>query len=199
MTLLCLALVSLHIISGLYARYLTTANRDNSARVSKFNGAMIESEQILFPKMEIKSGQHEGTYAFLVTFNVTFENEVASEYILELTIGEDVDISFTCPVNSKYFTVSEEGGAPKEIYTPSEINSAFNGMAFTVNGTYCMVDGCSESPTQNIQAKKATYTYTSLGFNETHNYQILIFTQVSTAAIDKNYTIEYSIKNSQVD
>ena len=77
--ILCLTLVSIHLTSGLYARYSTTSSGEDSARVAKFDVSAEISEDAT-----ISNANRSGEY----TISVHNNSEVAIEYrmILRFTI-----------------------------------------------------------------------------------------------------------------
>lgn len=77
--LLCATLFSLHFVSGLYAKYATNTNYDNSARVAEFN---IKQEGTLFNTFEAEITPGETQSAELI---ITNKSEVAMEYTLTVT------------------------------------------------------------------------------------------------------------------
>lgn len=78
--LLCLVLFSLHLMSGLYAKYTSSGNGDDTARVAKFevNVTGIPSAVSIDSKTT-----NNGTYEI----TVTNESEVAVEYDIIVTLG----------------------------------------------------------------------------------------------------------------
>lgn len=83
--LLCLTLVSIHLTSGLYARYSTSASGSDSARVAKFDVAVsIESAE---GGVTLSNENKSGSYTIVVENN----SEVAIEYSLALSFTDRPD------------------------------------------------------------------------------------------------------------
>lgn len=77
--LMCLVLLSLHLMSGLYAKYSSSGNSDDSARVAKFQVNVTGTPNAV--SIDSKANNN-GTY----TITVTNESEVAVSYeILPVT------------------------------------------------------------------------------------------------------------------
>ena len=79
LVLLLLTMISIHITSGLYARYTTTASGSASARVAKFDVNASLSEDVI---VDCSANETSGEY------QITIENnsEVAIKYILYVTL-----------------------------------------------------------------------------------------------------------------
>ena len=80
--LLCLTLISMHLTTGLYARYTTTAQASDSARVAKFHVTGTPDAVVTIES----DADNSGTYQLTVTNH----SEVSVEY--------DLDIVFTTAV-----------------------------------------------------------------------------------------------------
>ena len=77
--LLCLTLVSVHLTSGLYARYCSTASGEDSARVARFN---IEQTGKLTEHIEVD----------------VYPGYSSQEYDIELKNGSEVAVAYTVSV-----------------------------------------------------------------------------------------------------
>lgn len=76
LVLLLLTMISIHLTSGLYARYTSTAEASDSARVAKF-----DVDCALVPVAD-----KEGAF----TLSVTNNSEVAVKYSIEVQLPEDL-------------------------------------------------------------------------------------------------------------
>lgn len=87
LVLLCLVLLSVYLMKGLYARYQTTGSGSDSARVAKFDvvvsGMPSDTIQVICNNYNGDTGVY--------TFTVTNNSEVAVEYDAKLTYTHDVD------------------------------------------------------------------------------------------------------------
>ena len=81
--LLCLTLFSIHLTSGLYAKYTAKGNGEDDARVAKFDVSVTKSADAV---INISTEVHNGIY----TFTVTNDSEVAVGYDLTLTFNDNV-------------------------------------------------------------------------------------------------------------
>ena len=83
--LLCLTLVSIHLTSGLYARYTASATGSDSARVAKFDVAVsiAPADGGVTLSNDIKSGSY--------TIIIENKSEVAIEYSLALSFADRPD------------------------------------------------------------------------------------------------------------
>ena len=83
LVLLLLTMISVHLTSGLYARYTSTASGSDSARVAKFHVDSDHSEDVIVDCRSSDSG----------TYEITVENqsEVAIKYVLVITPQQHVD------------------------------------------------------------------------------------------------------------
>ena len=83
LVLLLLTMISVHLTSGLYARYTSTASGSDSARVAKFHVDSDHSEDVIVDCRSSDSG----------TYEITVENqsEVAIKYVLNITFDKDVN------------------------------------------------------------------------------------------------------------
>lgn len=82
--LLCLTLMSIHLTSGLYARYTTTSTGSDSARVAKFDvGCTVQ------PVMDENNETVEGRFTLTVTNN----SEVAVKYSIEVELPASLSVA----------------------------------------------------------------------------------------------------------
>ena len=87
LALVCALLVSTYMMSGMYARYCTTASGDDSARIAKFS--ISEDDQWDSVDVDVKlnfynPAQLEST----LEFSVTSDSEVAVQYDVIITLPE---------------------------------------------------------------------------------------------------------------
>lgn len=75
--LLCLTLFSIHLTSGLYAKYTAKGNGEDDARVAKFDVDVVGSEDIAVRYNTVTDNVYE--------FEVTNKSEVAVEYQITVT------------------------------------------------------------------------------------------------------------------
>ena len=83
LVLLLLTMISIHLTSGLYARYTSTATGGDSARVAKFH---VVSNQPEFVTVDCKQS-NAGKYAI----TIDNQSEVAIKYILYITMDQTVN------------------------------------------------------------------------------------------------------------
>lgn len=81
--LLFLTMISFHLTSGLYARYVVTATGSDSARVAKFDVTGSGSEAVT---VDCKDSDNTGEYCITVTSN----SEVAVRYTITVTFTEPI-------------------------------------------------------------------------------------------------------------
>lgn len=82
--LLCLTMISIHLTSGLYARYTVTASGHDSARVAKFAvGGSSEENPLSIENIPDDDSD-------IYTFTVTNDSEVTVEYTLEFVFASEV-------------------------------------------------------------------------------------------------------------
>ena len=92
-TLLSALLITSHMVSGLYAKYSTTASGSSSARVAKISYHIYgQSSNHSFPNTSLHDG---AVFAVEESFTVTNDGDVAFDYVLDLTLkdAEDQDIA----------------------------------------------------------------------------------------------------------
>lgn len=96
--LLCLTLFSIHLTSGLYARYVTKSDGNDSARVASFNvDASWGEENVTI----VANLQDNGSY----TFTIKNDSEVDVKYDLVLTFSEAFPDYLKASVGDKEGTV----------------------------------------------------------------------------------------------
>ena len=83
LVLLLLTMISVHLTSGLYARYTSTASGSDSARVAKFHVVSDQPQDVQVNCWE----SNEGVY----TIKVENQSEVAIEYVLNITFVKNVN------------------------------------------------------------------------------------------------------------
>ena len=90
LVLLCLTMVSIHLTSGLYARYTVSSTSHDSARVAKFDvSADVQ------PATDAEDKPIEGQ--FILT--VTNHSEVAVEYQIVVSLSDRMDAQIVNPVD----------------------------------------------------------------------------------------------------
>lgn len=80
LVLVCLVMLSFHMMSGLFAKYTATGQSSDSARVAKFDVAVTGPESDNVNISYTETGEGSGTYAITIVNN----SEVAVEYTLQL-------------------------------------------------------------------------------------------------------------------
>ena len=83
LVLLLLTMISVHLTSGLYARYTASASASDSARVAKFHVVSDQPQDVQVNCWE----SNEGVY----TIKVENQSEVAIEYVLNITFDKNVN------------------------------------------------------------------------------------------------------------
>lgn len=100
--LLCLTLVSVHLTSGLYARYCSTASGEDSARVARFN---VTAE-----------GELTATFSALISPGETVEKTV------KVHNNSEVAITYTVSAENRFdnlpltFSFTKQGAQGPELY-----------------------------------------------------------------------------------
>lgn len=122
--LVCLVLVSFHLMTGLYARYSSTATGSDSARVAKFDvdvSGALEKSDIVCTAMPsgnstytvtIKNQSEVAVHYQLsveITGNSTGVNHSFSEASGDLAVGATGDSELTFTVNWNDFTAGKTG------------------------------------------------------------------------------------------
>ena len=129
--LLCLTLLSIHLTSGLYAKYTATATGSDSARVAKFE--VDVSGQDLADITCTQSNTDSSTY----TITITNTSEVAVQYklsLLEPVLPNGVTYSF----------------APETGTLAAGNNSADSTLTFTVDWAEFTADNTGDSATETL-------------------------------------------------
>lgn len=133
--LLCLTLFSLHLTSGLYAKYISTATGSDSARVAKFEVVTTKDAS----DVVITSGESTDN---VYTFNINNQSEVAISYSLEatpipgvtatfdktsgtLTVGEDATHTVTFAVTNWPDFINGSGAA-SEVTSGDTLTKNYN-------------------------------------------------------------------------
>lgn len=82
--LLCLTLFSIHLTSGLYAKYTATATGSDSARVAKFEITTTDDSKAI--SVTTGAANNDSEY----TFTIENQSEVAVEYTLSLKAPDNL-------------------------------------------------------------------------------------------------------------
>lgn len=151
--LLCLTLITTHMTGGLFARYTTTAQASDSARVAKFQVAGTENGTV-----SVQSDtDSEGNYSF----EVINHSEVAITYDLEIVFTEDVtdwlDLEIgTTPAgeDAKTFTFADAGTLPPGEEATHEITFKVTDWSGITSGMSGEEDTKNLSFTVNIHAEQ---------------------------------------------
>ena len=130
LALVCALLVSTYMMSGMYARYCTTASGDDSARIAKFS--VDENDHWTINGVVLNfydPAQLEST----LEFSVTSDSEVAVQYDVIVTLPDDL-VSYEWLV----LTLSRDGGA--------SVTAARVGNVYTITaaGTFAANDADGE-------------------------------------------------------
>ena len=97
--LLCLTLFSIHLTSGLYAKYIAKGNGSDEARVAKFE--VVASDGVADVFIDVTSVDNE-SYEFVVRNN----SEVAVKYDVVLTFNRDVPNYLKIQLDGKSGTIA---------------------------------------------------------------------------------------------
>ena len=144
--LFCLVLISVSLLSGLYARYLSNGDGDDTARVAKFDVATT------VPNVNAKFVSNVATDNEY-TLSVTNNSEVA--------VNCDLVLVFKTPV--QYFNVTVDGKTPEisadgKTLTFRGISTlAPNGDTANCNLAFAVTDW--DAVTKTVNADKVTYTF----------------------------------------
>lgn len=84
--LLCLIMLCIHLMGGLFAKYSTSGKGNDSARVAKFE-VEVDGDPGLVDIVCTQTPNQSGTY----TITVTNQSEVAVEYDMTVTCSKAVD------------------------------------------------------------------------------------------------------------
>ena len=101
--LLCLTLISVHMLGGIYAKYISKSEGDDSARVAKFSitdgNAYLSAEPILeiAPGERLLTVEVENNSEVAVDYIVTFEN-MTDNIPLKFSVGGSEPQLFGCSV-----------------------------------------------------------------------------------------------------
>ena len=96
--LFCLMLISVSLLSGLYAKFLSTGNGDDTARVAKFD---VETTDLNVNAKFVNKGAQDNTY----TIKIDNNSEVAVRCDLVLVFDSALE----------YINITVDGNAPSEI------------------------------------------------------------------------------------
>ena len=105
--LLCLTLFSIHLTSGLYAKYTAKGNGEDDARVAKFDVDVVGSEDIAVRYNTVTDNVYE--------FEVTNNSEVAVEY--QITVTDLSSNGVVSVLNSNSGQLAANGGAKDHTLT----------------------------------------------------------------------------------
>ena len=126
--LLCLILLCIHLMGNLYAKYATSGDGADDARVAKFDVTVIGAPEDLVVTC-VQAGDQEATY----TINVTNESEVAVKYDVFIVYKTPVD-GVLPNIDTKAGTVQDGGWYFTDVGTlPVGTSSADHNLTFTVN------------------------------------------------------------------
>lgn len=89
LALVCALLVSTYMMSGMYARYCTTASGDDSARIAKFS--ISEDDQWDSVDVDVKLNFYNPAHLeSTLDFTVSSDSEVAVQYDVIITLPDDL-------------------------------------------------------------------------------------------------------------
>ena len=119
--LLCLTLFSMYLTGGLYSKYVSRDNSDETARVATFSVGLSTTTD----GVDIKLGQNQtdGSY----NFTVTNKSEVAVKYDVVLTFENALPSYVTVTLNGAVGTKPD--GAGNKLLFKNVANLAPNGAA----------------------------------------------------------------------
>lgn len=101
--LLCLTLLSLYLLCGMYARYTSQDSGGDSARVAKFNVSESDSLQRHTYAVEITPDTSEN-----LEVQITNSSETSVKYILEFLVEGNLPITITPDTNGAGNTLNQQ-------------------------------------------------------------------------------------------
>ena len=222
MFLLCLVLITSHMTCGLFARYTTTANGSDSARVAKF-GCNVYYTQKDYQNISLNVST-SAIYTFVDEFRVTNGGEVSFSYQLNLRLSAyNNSITYQNPValshgslaaptkanSTKLSLIQREGNTVNGEIVNLNFPSTFGGQTYTAGKIYYgfSTDGVNYTWYNNAtksssNPETATLPSKDLAVGGTHYYKVLYFIDLSQ--IDNNFKLPqsallYSINCTQID
>ena len=210
LVLLIAVMLSFHLISGLYARYSSTATGSVSARVAKIDIEMSgTSIDYSFDENNTFDANTGAVYATVVEFSVTNRGEVTYEYQLDLrlsdgtsyeTATQDAYITLASPRN---LTIIEclEGNNVRTRKNASELTNSIS--KFAAGNAYFAVSTDKSSYTWAPATVKNDGTAVCesklLAVGETHYYKVIYFIQMKPETSFKKMQLFYSATCQQID
>lgn len=181
--LLCLTLISIHLTSGLYARYTTTATASDSARVARFEVEGTATEEL---KLDCRA--KNGEYIITVQNN----SEVTVEYILYVTMTanpEVVGTDFSGTMTDVDYKIVEN---EKEIIKTTQYGQAFSlvgtntpEIQFTRNKDNALSPGASREHHITITPAWSAITGKEQNKNvESVNWEIDVSVRIEAKQVD---------------
>lgn len=139
--LLCLTLLSTHLVGGLYARYTTTASGSDGARVAKFSITETKNGALFTEDFTVSTVPGETAY----TVSVENNSEVAVAYTVSVT-NTTGNVPYIFSVNGSeyavgscsaaaYLAVGEEAAVSVKVKWNEEGATAYIGMVDRITVT----------------------------------------------------------------
>lgn len=150
--LFCLMLISVSLLSGLYARYISTGSGDDTARVAKFDVATT-----------------------VPNVNAKFVNKGAQDNIYTIEIDNDSEVAVRCDLvlvfdsALEYINITVDGKAPSEISSDKKTFTFKDIALLAPNGAIAdcrLVFAVTDWNAVTSEADGASVTYT-FGFDGT--------------------------------
>ena len=206
--LMCVMMLTCHMMSGLYARYTSSAQGSATATVAKLDvqmsGANTNYSFVGLPD----SGN---VHVVILDFTVTNTGDVTYEYQLNLRLSNDSSYDTATP--DAYITLASPqdltnvkliAGNDAVIDSSASILTSNTFTGFSAGYAYYAVSldgGATYTCCSDQVDGKATLTCDTLtlAIGETHNYRVLYFVQLECETTLNNINLLYSVTCEQVD
>ena len=178
LVLLLLTMVSIHLTSGLYARYTTTSSGSDSARVAKFDVVGEFGEDIT---LDCSKNETSGAYEITVKNN----SEVAIKYVLYVTLrskdsGLEVQgTDFEGTMTDIDYKGNGETGTRTEY--PNQFGFAGE-LMFTRNTP--LAPGAMREHILNIKIPKVTSMTQKVTDQEELNWELEVLVEIDVTQVD---------------
>lgn len=210
--LMCIIMLTFHMMSGLYARYTSSATGSATASVARIDVQMSGTNvNYTFDENHAFNADLGAIYAVVVELKVINTGDVAYEYQLNLRLSTassyeeattpDACIKLAAPRNMTQVEVIE-GNNVATIKTASDLTNS-NISKFEIGNAYCAVSEDENSytwfPMTVNNDGTAVCDKQTLAIGETHYYKVIYFIQMNHEISFKNMNLLYSITCEQVD
>ena len=210
--LMCVMMLTCHMMSGLYARYTSSAQGSATATVAKLDVQMSGTNvNYAFDENHAFNADLGVVYAVVVELEVINTGDVAYEYQLNLRLSTassyedattpDACIKLAAPRNMTQVEVIE-GNNAATIKTAGELTN--NDVSkFEIGNAYCAISEDKNSytwfPVTVNNDGTAVCDKQTLAVGEIHYYKVIYFIQMSHEISFKNMNLLYSITCEQID